>query len=67
MNERIKLLKAGLSDIVKRYSYQTVQDFYQTYHTARSCYMDYREKVAKWEEKSGEHVRQETLDERIQR
>lgn len=29
---------------------QTAQDFYQTYHTAKSAYADYQEKAAKWEE-----------------
>ena len=47
INERIDLLKVGLSGIAKRYGYQTVQDFYRAYHAAKSAYADYQEKEAK--------------------
>lgn len=50
INEWIDLLKVGLSGIPKRYGYQTVQDFYQTCHTAKSVYADYQDKVVEWEE-----------------
>ena len=50
INERIDLLKVGLSGIAKRYGYQTVQDFYRAYHTAKNAYADYQEKSTKWEE-----------------
>ena len=49
INERIDLLKVGLSGIAKRYGYQTVQDFYRSYHTAKNAYADYQDKAAKWE------------------
>ena len=47
INERIDLLKVGLSGIAKRYGYQTVQDFYRAYHTAKNAYADYQDKVAR--------------------
>ena len=53
INERIDLLKVGLSGIAKRYGYQTVQDFYRAYYTAKNAYADYRDKVARWEEING--------------
>ena len=49
INERIDLLKVGLSGIAKRYGYQTVQDFYRAYHAAQNVYADYQDKAAKWE------------------
>lgn len=48
INERIDLLKVGLSGIAKWYGYQTVQDFYRAYHTDMNAYADYQEKAAKW-------------------
>ena len=53
INKRIDLLKVGLSGIAKRYGYQTVQDFYRAYHTAKNAYANYQEKAAKWEEING--------------
>ena len=47
INKRIALLKVGLSGIAKRYGYQTVQDIYRSYHTAKNVYADYQEKAAK--------------------
>lgn len=42
-NEKIDILKIGLSGIVKRYGYQNVQEFYRIYHKSHSAYVDYRE------------------------
>ena len=66
INERIDLLKVGLSGIAKRYGYQTVQDFYRAYHTAKNAYADYQEKAAKWEEIYGTKVERDTVHSRIQ-
>ena len=66
INERIDLLKVGLSGIAKRYGYQTVQDFYRAYHTAKNAYADYQEKAAKWEETYGTKVERDTVHSRIQ-
>ena len=66
INERINLLKVGLSGIVKRYSYQTVQDFYRAYHVAKNAYADYQDKAAKWEETYGTKLKRGTLHSRIQ-
>lgn len=49
INERIALLKVGLSGIAKQYGYQTVQDFYRAYHIAKNAYADYLEKASRWE------------------
>lgn len=67
VNERIDLLKAGLSGIVKRYGYQNVQDFYRVYRTARTAYMVYREKETEWKERNCMVANQETFGERIQK
>ncbi len=67
VNERIDLLKAGLSGIVKQYGYQNVQDFYRAYHTAKTAYMVYQEKETEWKETNSMSAKQATLDERIQR
>lgn len=66
INERINLLKVGLSGIAKRYGYQTVQDFYRAYHTAKNAYADYQDKAAKWEETYGTKAKGDTLHSRIQ-
>ena len=66
INERIDLLKVGLSGIAKRYGYQTVQDFYRAYHTAKNAYADYQNKAAKWEETYGTKVNRDTVHGRIQ-
>ena len=66
LNERIDLLKVGLSGIAKRYGYQTVQDFYRAYHTAKNAYADYQEKAAKWEEAYGTKVKRDSVHSRIQ-
>ena len=66
INEQIDLLKVGLSGIAKRYGYQTVQNFYRAYHTAKNAYADYQEKVAKWEETYGTKPKNDTIHARIQ-
>ena len=66
INERIDLLKVGLSGIAKRYGYQTVQDFYRAYHTAKNAYADYQKRAAKWEETFGTKVKSDTIHDRIQ-
>ncbi len=46
--EEITILKIGLSDIVKRYGYQNVQEIYRTYHKSHSVYVTYKEQEAEW-------------------
>ena len=65
-NERVDLLKKGLSGIVKRYGYQTVHDFYRAYGVSRSAYADYQENDAKWEEAYGMKTPKDTLHDRLQ-
>ena len=50
----------------KRYGYQTVQDFYRAYHTAKNAYIDYQDKVSKWEETYGTKVKSDTIHGRMQ-
>ena len=64
-NERIDLLKVGLSGIAKRYDYQTMQGFYRAYHTAKNAYADYQERVIKWEETYVTKVKNDIIHERI--
>lgn len=66
INERIELLKMGLSGIAKRYGYQTVQDFYLAYHTDKNAYADYHDKVTKWEQTYGRKAKSDTIHDRIQ-
>ena len=66
INERIDLLKVGLSGIAKRYGYQTVQDFYLAYHAAKNAYADYQGKAAKWEETYGSKSKSDSVHKRIQ-
>ena len=59
----------GLSGIAKRYGYQTVQDFYRAYHTAKNAYADYQEKISKWDETYGkiaQKPQKESLHEQLQ-
>jgi len=68
-NERIEILKKGLKGIVWRYGYQTVQDFYRSYHASTSAYRDYQSKLKNWENTYGisEQPKSETLSERLDR
>lgn len=68
-NEQIETLKKGLKGIVWRYGYQTVHDFYRSYHTSASAYRDYQSKVKSWESTCGiiEKKKEETFAERMVR
>ena len=67
-SEQIDILKAGLSDIVKRYDYRNVKEFYGEYHTAQRSYWDYQDKVKEWENTYGVSAKpkQKSIHERIQ-
>ena len=66
INERIDLLKIGLSGIAKRYGYKTMQDFYRAYHAAKNDYADYQNKAAKWEETYGSKPKRDSVHKKIQ-
>ena len=65
-NERVDLLKKGLSGIVKCYGYQTVHDFYRAYSVSESTYVNYQESNAKWEETYGMETPKDILHDRLQ-
>ena len=65
-NERVDLLKKGLSGIVKRYGYQTVHDFYRAYGVSKSAYVDYQERNSKGEETYGMKNPKDTLHGKLQ-
>jgi hypothetical protein len=68
INERIDLLKIGLSGIVKQYGYKNVKQFYGSYNAAKKSYIDYQDEIKKWEslyDKSAEPQHQ-SLHERMQ-
>ena len=69
LNERIEILKKGLKGIVWRYGYQTVQDFYRSYHASISAYSDYQDKLKNWENTYGisEQPKSETISEQMER
>lgn len=62
-------MKQGLTGIVWRYGYQTVQNFYRSYKSSISAYDDYQSKVEKWETTYGvsEKPTAETIVERMSR
>ncbi|MDO5560851.1 MAG: MobA/MobL family protein [Oscillospiraceae bacterium] len=68
-NEQIETLKKGLKGIVWRYGFQTVQDFYRSYHASASAYRDYQSKVKNWESTYGisESQKGETISQRMER
>lgn len=68
VNEKIELLKVGLSGIVKRYGYRNVQEFYKAYHEAKNAYGDYLEKEAEWKQSCGKETKTQgtSLEERLQ-
>lgn len=49
-NEEIDILKSGLSGIVKRYGFDTVQQFYNAIKIAQDTTYKYQMDVATWEE-----------------
>ena len=68
-NEEIDLLKAGLSEIVKRYGFQTVHDFYKVFAAAKTANVEYQTKADKWEELYGENAQKqekESIHRRLQ-
>ena len=66
-NEQIETLKKGLKGIVWRYGYQTVQEFYRSYHASVSAYSDYQSMVKNWEATYGvaDKPKEETIAERM--
>lgn len=68
-NEQIETLKKGLKGIVWRYGFQTVQDFYRSYHASTSAYNDYQNKVNRWESTYGvsEPPKAETISQRMEK
>lgn len=64
-NEEIDILKSGLSGIVKRYGFDTVQQFYKAIKIAQDAMYKYQMDVSKWEETYGEKTPpKETFEER---
>ncbi len=49
-NEKIDLLKIGLSGIAKWYGFKTVHDFYKAFAAAKTANAKYQTKADKWEE-----------------
>ena len=68
-NEEIRILKAGLSGIVRQHGFATVQDFYTSFYTAQRATDAYQKECAKWDEAYGEKAspKAETMHEKIQR
>lgn len=68
-NEEIDSLKAGLSGIVRKYGFWTVQEFYTALKVSQNSFYKYQEECAKWKEAYGEKATQkaETMHEKIQR
>ena len=65
-NEEISILKSGLSGIVKRYGFDTVQQFYKAIKIAQDATYKYQMNVATWEENYGEKTQpKETFEERL--
>ena len=67
--EKIRILKAGLSGIVRQHGFASVQDFYTAFYTAQRATDAYQKEYAKWEEAYGEKAapKAETMHEKIQR
>ena len=65
-NEEIDILKSGLSGIVKRYGFDTVQQFYNAIKIAQDATYKYQMDVATWEENYGEKTPPKaTFEERL--
>lgn len=67
--EEIRTLKAGLSCIVRKHGFTTVQDFYTAFYTAQHVVEAYQKECAKWDESYGEKAtpKAEFMHEKIQR
>ena len=65
-NEEISILKSGLSCIVKRYGFDTVQQFYKAIKIAQDAMCKYQVDVARREETYGEKMPpKENFEERL--
>lgn len=47
-NEEIDILKAGLSGIVRKYEFKTVQEFYIALKTAQNALYKFKVESTKW-------------------
>lgn len=67
--EKIRTLKAGLSNTVKQQGFSTVQDFYTAFYTAQRVTDAYKKECDQWEEAYGEKPSQkvETMHDKIKR
>lgn len=68
-NEEIRILKGGLSGIVRQHGFATVQDFYTAFYTAQRANDAYQKECAKWDETYGQKSTPKagTMHEKIQR
>jgi hypothetical protein len=69
INERIDILKSGLSNLVRTFGFANMQEFYRAYRTSQQAYYEYQDEVATWENTYGETARQKTesVSERLQK
>ena len=65
-NEKIDLLKIGLSGIAKWYGFKTVHDFYKAFAAAKTANAKYQTKADKWEELYRENAQKQEKRKRIQ-
>ena len=67
--EEIRILKAGLSGIVRQHGFTTVQNFYTSFYTAQRVTEAYQKECAKWEEAYEEKatLKAETMHDKIKR
>ncbi len=68
--EQLKLqvndLKRYLTSIVQDYGYKNVKEFMTEYKLAKEEYDTYKLEVAKWEQKTGNKIKENTFKERLQ-
>ena len=68
-NEEIRILKGGLSGIVKQYSFSTVEDFYTAFYASKDAFYRYQKECNKCEETYGKKdtPKEESFEERLQK
>ena len=68
-NEEIRILKGGLSGIVKQYGFSTVEDFYTAFYASKDAFYRYQKECNKCEETYGKKdtPKEESFEERLQK
>ena len=65
LKSQVNNLKQYLTSMIQDYGYKNVKEFMMEYKLAKEEYDNYRVKVVKWEEKTGNKIKENTFKEKL--